>query len=166
MSRSLAWSCPYLPSVGKLLDLFAAAGATSAHASNVQRRPQCMHSLSIAMACSTESSLQPACTQHGSARQLDLHSQNGMRSGYLHTPSIEADLLTNLPALLQAQLSAFSHPSFLSISTATLQCQHAFHACVEGAAYGLERSHSLQPLLMSLGKMCLLQVHSGFKHIG
>ncbi len=34
------------------------------------------------------------------------------------------------------------------------------------AAHDSERSDSLQPLLMSLGKMCLLQIHSGFKHIG
>ena len=133
MLGSLTWSCPCLLCVGKLLDLFAAAGATSAHASNVQRRPQCMHSLSTVMVCTTWSSLQPACTQHGSARQLDSHSQSGMHIAYLHTPSIEADLLTNLPAFLQAQLSAFNHPSFLSISTAKLQSQHAFRSCTETA---------------------------------
>ena len=63
-----------------------------------------------------------------------------MHIAHLHTPSIEANLLTNLPAFLQAQLSAFNHPSFPSISTARLQPQHAFRACVElrSARFGVK----------------------------
>jgi len=78
--------------------------------------------------------------QYGCARQLDSQSH----IAHLHTASIEANLLTNLPAFLQAQLSAFNYPSFLSISTARLQSQHAFQAWVEAAQRTIlrEATHS------------------------
>ena len=128
---SLAWSWPCLLCVGKLLDLSAAADATSTLAINGQRRHKCTHALTYLWPAQLEQAttcLHVACLKTAELTLskwrvpcVPAHTQHKSR------PPDQSPSLFASPALcLQA-----TQPSLRLYSTT--EAQHACRACTDTA---------------------------------